>query len=122
MKMVGFITRDDLRQLEVEEQNDLLLSEVSIKEVVSSYPDQPLDAVMLKLGQRELSLLPVVSRKDPQKLLGIISMRDIVRTQARIAARENQQQLRRRMKRKNKKNATPTVIDDDLAKSEGAAS
>jgi predicted transcriptional regulator len=47
--------------------------------------------VMLKLGERELSLLPVVSRKDPQQLLGIISMRDIVRAQARIAAREAQQ-------------------------------
>ncbi len=122
MKMVGFITRDDLRQLEVEEQNDSLLADVSTKDVIASYPDQPLDAVMLKLGERELSLLPVVSRKDPQKLLGIISMRDIVRTQARIAARESQQQLRKRLKRKNKKKPTIDVTENDLPESKSAAS
>jgi len=94
-KMVGFITRDELRHHQAEGNEDAMLGDLAIKDVVTAYPDHPLDAVMLKLGEGEFSLLPVVSRKDQRQLVGIISMRDIVRTQARIAARENQQARRK---------------------------
>ncbi|HEX4945201.1 MAG TPA: chloride channel protein [Blastocatellia bacterium] len=108
-KMVGFITRNDLRHHQAEGNADALLGDVAIKDVVTAHPDHPLDAVMLKLGERELSLLPVVSRKDLRQLLGIISMRDIVRAQARIAARERQQPRLRVRKRIRKVKAEVKV-------------
>ncbi len=107
-KMVGFITRKDLRSLEAEGNADALLNDVAIKDVVVVYPDQSLDAVMLKLGEGDLSLLPVVSRKDQRQLLGIISMRDIVRAQARIAARDKQQPRPRKIRRARK---SPKVVE-----------
>jgi len=70
-------------------REEALLKEVAVKKVIHAHPDHTLDRVMLKLGQQELSLLPVVSRVDPTKLLGIISMRDVVRAQARLAAEES---------------------------------
>jgi chloride channel protein, CIC family len=98
-KMVGFVTRNDLRHQQAEGNEEAMLGEIAITDVVTAYPDHPLDTVMLKLGEGELSLLPVVSRKDTRQLLGIISMRDIVRAQARITAREKQPtRLRRRKK------------------------
>ena len=103
-KMEGFITRDELRHHQAEGNQNALLGDVAIKDVVTAYPDHPLDAVMLKLGEHEVSLLPVVSRKDQRHLLGIISMRDIVRTQARIAAREQQQPRIKPRRRKVKEN------------------
>lgn len=109
-KMVGFITRNDLRHHQAENNEEQVLGEVAIKDVVTAYPDHPLDTVMLKLGEQELSLLPVISRKDPQQLLGIVSMRDIVRAQARIAAREKQparRRLRRKAARKKARTAAP---------------
>jgi len=85
-RMVGLITTNDLRRLEAEGRQNEMISEVMIKKVVHSHPDQTLDTVVLKLAQRELSQLPVVSRADDSRLLGIITLRDVARVQARLAA------------------------------------
>ena len=85
-RLVGFITDTDLKRAVTQGKEEALLSEVAVKKVIHAHPDHTLETVMLKLGQQELSLLPVVSRVDPTKLLGIISMRDVARAQARLAA------------------------------------
>jgi len=85
-KMVGLITTGDLRRLEGEGKQDELIGRWMAKKVIHSHPDQTLDTVVLKLAQRELSQLPVVSRSDDTMLLGIITLRDIARAQARLAA------------------------------------
>jgi chloride channel protein, CIC family len=91
-RMVGFVTTDDLKRHLAEggeEREETPLGEIAAAEVVHTHPDHTLDTVMLKMGQQELSLLPVVSRIDQTKLLGIISMRDVVRAQARLVMKEN---------------------------------
>jgi CIC family chloride channel protein len=88
-RLVGFITLNDLKRCVTQGKEDAPLGEVAVKKVIHAHPDHTLDTVMLKLGQQELSLLPVVSRVDPTKLLGIISMRDVARAQARLAAAES---------------------------------
>lgn len=85
-RMVGLITTGDLRRLEAEGKQDSPIQEVMTKKVVHSHPDQTLDTVVLKLAQRELSQLPVVSRVDDTRLLGIITLRDVARAQARLAS------------------------------------
>jgi len=87
-RLVGFITVNDLKRCVAEGNEESSLNDVAVKKVVHAHPDHTLDTIMLKLGQQELSLLPVVSRVDPTRLLGIISMRDVVRAQARLAAEE----------------------------------
>lgn len=88
-RLVGFVTTGDLKRSVAEGNEEALLRDVAVKKVVHAHPDHTLDMIMLKLGQQELSLLPVVSRVDPTRLLGIISMRDVVRAQARLAAEES---------------------------------
>ena len=85
-KMVGLVTTTDLKRLEGEGKQSVMLEEVMIKRVVHAHPDQTLDTVVLKLAQRELSQLPVVSRADDSRLLGIITLRDVARAQARLAS------------------------------------
>jgi CIC family chloride channel protein len=53
---------------------------------VHAHPDHGLDTVLVKLGRFEVSTLPVVSREDPTKLLGVISMRDVAEAMARTAS------------------------------------
>lgn len=84
--MVGLITTGDLRRLEAESQQNKSIANVMTKKIVHAHPDQTLDTVVLKLAQRELSQLPVVSRVDDTRLLGIITLRDIARAQARLAS------------------------------------
>jgi CIC family chloride channel protein len=85
-RMVGLITTNDLKRLEAEGNDEAYLSTVMTRKLVHAHPDQTLDTVVLKLAQRELSQLPVVSRADDGRLLGIITLRDIARAQARLAS------------------------------------
>jgi CIC family chloride channel protein len=85
-RMVGLITTGDLRRLEAEGRENEMIGDVMTKKVVHSHPDQTLDTVVLKLAQRELSQIPVVSRADDSRLLGIITLRDVARAQARLAS------------------------------------
>ncbi|MCE2453882.1 MAG: CBS domain-containing protein, partial [Nitrospinae bacterium] len=55
------------------------LSEIAKKKyIMHAHPDQSLDSVMAKLGDRRISRLPVVSREDPTELLGIITAEDVI--------------------------------------------
>lgn len=85
-KMVGLITTNDLKRLEAEGNQNVGIASVMTQKVVHAHPDQTLDTVVLKLAQRELSQLPVVSRADASRLLGIITLRDVARAQARLAS------------------------------------
>lgn len=85
-RMAGLITTGDLKRLEATSRVNEMIGDVMIKKVVHAHPDQTLDKVVLKLAQRELSQLPVVSRVDDTRLLGIITLRDIARAQARLAS------------------------------------
>jgi CIC family chloride channel protein len=85
-KMVGLITTGDLRRLAADDLGAKPIVEVMTMKIVHAHPDQTLDTVVLKLAQRELSQLPVVSRMDDTRLLGIITLRDIARAQARLAS------------------------------------
>ena len=84
--MAGLITTGDLRRLEAEGRQNEMIEAVMTRKVVHAHPDQTLDTVVLKLAQRELSQLPVVSRSDDGRLLGIITLRDVARAQAKLAS------------------------------------
>jgi CIC family chloride channel protein len=85
-KMVGLITTGDLRRLEAEGKQDEPIQNWMVRKIIHAHPDQTLDTVILKLAQRELSQLPVVSRADDTRLLGIITLRDVARAQAKMAS------------------------------------
>jgi CIC family chloride channel protein len=57
---------------------------------VHAHPDHGLDTVLVKLGRFKMATLPVVSRDDPTKLLGVISMRDVADAVARTASTESE--------------------------------
>lgn len=75
--MVGLFTLDDLKRALAVDRGGARLSEVISKILELAHPDQTLDVAMIKLGRKGVSQLPVVSRKDASKLLGIIILHDI---------------------------------------------
>lgn len=97
-RMCGFITFADLKQLVAAGRGADRLGTAAIRDVIHVHPDHTLDRVMLKLGQDELSLLPVVSRTDQTRLVGVISMRDVVRAQARVMREEHERSHSRQKK------------------------
>ncbi len=87
-RFVGLFTFNDLKRALASGQGPQKVGKVANRAIVHAHPDHSLDVVMLKLGRRGISQLPVVSRTDTSKLLGIITMHDVARALSRAAGPE----------------------------------
>jgi CIC family chloride channel protein len=81
--VIGIFTFNDLKRALANGQGDLPVATVARRTLVHAHPDHTLDAAMLKLGRNGISQLPVVSRRDTSRLLGILTMHDIVEALSR---------------------------------------
>jgi CIC family chloride channel protein len=83
-KLVGVVTATDVREALSKGLQDAPVDHIATTEnLVSVHPDQPLTWVMQQLGEHEISLLPVVTRSQPPRLLGLLTRADVVRAFAR---------------------------------------
>ncbi len=82
-RLCGVITRKHLFQLTAaQDDGSRTLKEVA-KEALVAYPDEPLRIVVYRMAESGLTRFPVVDRGDKRKLLGIISLRDLLSARAR---------------------------------------
>ncbi|MBN1264663.1 MAG: chloride channel protein [Anaerolineales bacterium] len=58
--------------------------------LVLTFPDESIGDVMTKMGPRGLAGLPVVSRENPRKLVGLVSRTDIIRAYDLALTRRNE--------------------------------
>lgn len=56
----------------------IVAKDMATRKVITVYRDDTLYAALEKIAARDFSVLPVVSRKKPNKLLGVITRRDII--------------------------------------------
>ncbi len=93
--LTGVVTRSDLRQLiqEIEEGKDgAAISRIIRPDPVVAYPDEPLRAVVYRMAESGLTRFPVVDRSSPPRLLGMISLADLLTARARILEAERRRQ------------------------------
>ncbi|HIP25132.1 MAG TPA: CBS domain-containing protein [Archaeoglobus profundus] len=81
-KLVGIITFNDVERVGIGEK--IKVSDAMTRNVIVAYPDENLRIVLEKMVKYKIGRLPVVSRDDKTKLLGIISKRDIIREYVKI--------------------------------------
>jgi CIC family chloride channel protein len=78
-RMAGIVSESDLRQAQgAGREDEAVIGAATTSYVIHAHPDQSLDSAMAKLGARQISRLPVVSREDPTLLLGIITVEDVM--------------------------------------------
>ena len=78
-KLCGMASNYDFRQAQAADiLSESVMRIAKKKYIMHAHPDQSLDSVMAKLGDRRISRLPVVSREDPTELLGIITAQDVI--------------------------------------------
>ena len=70
----GVLTWKDLQN--VAERAATIL-EVTKKDVVTAFPDEPLRVVVYRMAETGLTRMPVVARGQPLKLVGMISLSDL---------------------------------------------
>ncbi len=76
----GVVTRKDLHRVQ---EGTLSLADAIKRRVVTAHPDEPLRLVVYRMAETGLTRMPVVDRDDPLKLLGIVSLNDLLRARTR---------------------------------------
>ncbi len=62
-----------------------------VKPVVA-YPDEPLRAVVYRMAETGFTRFPVVARDNPRKLLGMISLNDLLKARVRSLEEERRRE------------------------------
>jgi len=76
--IVGIVSKSDLEQAMAKKRGAEPVLNISERKVISIYPDQSLMVAFHKLDRFHVSRLPVVSRINDKKLIGIITAENIV--------------------------------------------
>ncbi len=97
-QLVGIVTRHDLQRLAyaVDGQRRSLLDVVRHDPVVA-YDDEPLRVVVYRMAETGLTRFPVVARDDPQHILGIVALTDLLRARERNLLEERHRERHLRM-------------------------
>ncbi len=79
-RLTGILSLQDFREIAYEEGlEDLIVAkELGTSDVITIFPDENLRDALAKIGYRNIEHLPVVSREDPRRVLGMLSRRDII--------------------------------------------
>lgn len=107
--LVGMVTASDLDQaIQADVPRNTTVSQIgkSLRGLVVAYPDESIGDVLVKMGLRGLGRLPVVSRSNPRKLVGLIAREDIIR--AYQIALTRRAELTHRVRRAEKKEGEGT--------------
>jgi CIC family chloride channel protein len=78
-QLSGIVTLKDVRDKVEHGELDKSITEICSKDVEVAYQDETLNTVLKRLAAKDIGRLPVVSRSDSSKLLGIITRSDIVK-------------------------------------------
>ena len=85
-KLAGVLTRGDLYKIieeHPERQGQVTLTDYLRTTPRSAYPDEPLRVVVYRMAESGFTRFPVVDRVDHRKLVGIVSLDDLLK--ARVA-------------------------------------
>ena len=92
--LVGLLTRGDLhKRLEQEDETlwQRALAEVARKEIVETFPDEPLRMVVYRMAEKGITRMPVVER-NTRKFLGLVSLDDLLKARARHLEEERRRE------------------------------
>ncbi len=103
-QLVGVLTRSDLHHFLQEEAQPQKPDGNALAHLVKSNPvvcylDEPLRIVVYRMAETNLTRLPVVERNHPRKLIGLVSLADLLKARARNLQEERSRErvLRLRM-------------------------
>jgi len=75
----GVVTVADLEAKMTSANKNLTAADIATTNLITAYPDESLHDVLHKLGDSEVGRIPVVDRKEPSKLVGVLRRHDFIR-------------------------------------------
>lgn len=89
----GIVTLSDYRQA-IEEKRGQTVADICTCEPVTLFPDQSLHEAMHLLSTRNVGRIPVVSRQDPEHIVGLLRRYDVIRSYHKGLARRAEMERR----------------------------
>ncbi len=85
-RLLGILTRSDVMSHLVKQDIDLSapIVQVAVREPVVAYPDELLSQATTKMLRHKVGRLPVVSRDDPQQVVGYLGRQEIFSARQRV--------------------------------------
>jgi CIC family chloride channel protein len=83
----GMITLADVESQMDSESRKLTVADIATTSLITAYPDESLHDVVQRLGTKEVGRLPVIDRKDPSRLIGVLRRYDIVKAYAKAISK-----------------------------------
>jgi CIC family chloride channel protein len=91
-ELAGVITRSELQAISIDGDGDpdrgRVLADLVNPDPIVAYPDEPLRFVVERMAETGLTRFPVVARDDPRRLVGLISLSDMLRAWQRTLDEE----------------------------------
>jgi CBS domain-containing protein len=81
LKLLGVITRRRLKEL-ADGPSGRLTSAIE-RDPVVAYPDEPLRVVVYRMAETGRTRMPVVDSRESRKLLGMVSLSDLLKARTR---------------------------------------
>jgi CIC family chloride channel protein len=94
-RLVGVLTAGDIKKYTEEQavkNTPARLADVVRPDPVLAYPDEPLTAVVNRMAESGLSGFPVVQPGAPPRLLGLISLKDLLKARVRRLEEEHRRE------------------------------
>ncbi|MCA9873147.1 MAG: CBS domain-containing protein, partial [Anaerolineales bacterium] len=95
MRLAGMVSiRDYERMRERPAWEHLKVKDIAtLRTLLVAFDDEPLSDALQRIAIRDVNKLPVVSRSNPQKVVGVIRRRDIIKAYKTSLARRADQQI-----------------------------
>ena len=78
-ELEGMVTTEEAERAVLENKVGISLAEVGSRPVVTAFSDEPLSQAVHRMGIHDLRQLPVVSRENPRRPVGMLSRADVIR-------------------------------------------
>jgi chloride channel protein, CIC family len=89
-RLTGIVSFSDFEKIpSIEEKGNLTAKDIATHEVITLLENDNLFMAIKKINEHDFFLLPVVSKHDPKKLVGVISRRDIMSIYGNIAMKKS---------------------------------
>lgn len=95
-RLLGIVTMQDLERATAQDSvENLRVADIAAKEVVVTYPDDPLSKALREMSRRDFGRIPVVDPQTPTKLVGLLRRQDIIRAYRHAILRKLEKQHQR---------------------------
>jgi chloride channel protein, CIC family len=89
-ELYGVVTLSDLERALEAGKTDGLVRDICSSNLVTAFPDETLDDALRHFGALDVGRIPVVSRSQPKRLLGVVRRSDIVRAYSHVLVDKHQ--------------------------------